>query len=62
MQSILPPETDTQVRNCREFLGVARGWCQKEPTIWIENVGYCGRHALERQAFTNRTMRRGGAA
>jgi hypothetical protein len=43
---------------CREFLGIARGWCTREAAVWLDNIGFCGHHAVERQ----RAMRLRGVA
>lgn len=52
--SLPPPST------CREFLGLSRGWCQSESTIWLHNEPFCGHHAVTRQAYEAETFRRNG--
>lgn len=59
MQSIMPDDTHTQPQNCREFLG-DRGWCRSEATIWHDNTGFCGHHAVARQVYDAETLRRNG--
>lgn len=33
---------------CREYLGIAKGYCPKEPKGTRDGRGFCGRHLLER--------------
>lgn len=59
MQSIMPDDTATQPKTCREFLG-ERGWCPSVATIWRDNAGFCGHHAAARQMCEVETLRRNG--